>query len=1331
MHSRHFGAGEAVLESSDDKKLFGPCLFYVNTGASQDAMIEDAKSKAAEEVGAWPYSWFTNNADIKSGLVKNESDRGGVTGKVNIDSRFGTEKVQVVLTQGNMKPLLDANGYQYYVEAAVGSNFELKNVRPGTYTLYVYALDGGATGTYSQTGVTVSAGESIDLGAIEWPTDGTGKILWRVGNADKSTKGFKLSDEQRQYGKWQSVPETLTYTVGTSSEANDWYYAQVKNEGTWNIKFNSEESIASPLRLTIATAGASQTPKLEIKMNDNLLNSSSIALTNDAAIYRSGILGGRDSLIVLEVPAGYVQKGENTLSLKVWNLGTSVGGVMYDCIKLETLEAQPQLWDFSEWDAATKKELGVVTESKGLYYRSGTGGRSISLNKYNIDAMTWNFPDGFAYSREKNEGNYALLPGNGALAPAADLTPATQLGTELKNTDDSNNRTLAFTTYGAGTVYVAYRGTAEKDYKLFFKAAGGDSYQPVVINQVDANDSNKGLLFYTAAEGGSFLLGGAANMNVYMIKFEPAETIYKLTAAVDPEDAGTIQKELVYIVGEEEKTYAATEYATAFLPKTKLALTAEANKGYKFAKWSDNTTAASTTVTMDADKTVTASFEEVSFEVDVYGVYDFRTFATENITFAEGVTDAQALPVVEEGVMTGAFTLDETKGTVAANTMELKNAFTVTDASNRIKLRKNSNTASTGLLMQENSSNSSMGINYLKNGDWFKIDLSGTLYFKNSYAKVKKFRGEASVQAGDAVESGAIYMISGNSTVELYNMDGGNAHIYSITISNEEFVSDPTIELKDVQGETAIYTLTFDEGSTLHYQLSTETEEQQGGTTGSYDLNVTEGAKLTAWATRGAVTSGKLEVNVYAPTPAPSEEGTFDFGEASAELPADIEVALDNKNAIVINGENFYKPTALTAATFDDKFAFSETSTDDKIKIRTNRQLTFAKGADMDMAVLNVEKGDIIAMDYTGGTIEFSASDIVTTDQSELQNASRRAVAENQALESGETYVVTGDGNIVLHLRLTSSAVNISKMVLTKVGEPTAPKALDFVNAMDNEEALETGNTVSVYVNGSNSASQFVRLANESEDLPFDGQISTQSGRGSLTTGGLKMDKNRFAIHGLALGDKILIHFYGGELTLQTNETKGSSVSVESTGVKLQPGDALESGVVITVDKVDYLNNYIVLQGDGSCIISGIFINHDEVERIIAPSLRDRDNGLIQITPGRSTTGGEVFTCYTTDGTEPSMTNGTMGLMTEMFEVELRELYECDVTLKVVSFSRDGAMSKVVEMTVHVSGVITGIDGVPTVNGKTVDIFDMSGRKVQTMKKGQIYIIGGKKYLYK
>ena len=63
------------------------------------------------------------------------------------------------------------------------------------------------------------------------------------------------------------MPETLTYTVGTSSES-DWYYAQVKNEGIWNIKFNYTESADAALRLTIATAGASQTPKLEVKMND-------------------------------------------------------------------------------------------------------------------------------------------------------------------------------------------------------------------------------------------------------------------------------------------------------------------------------------------------------------------------------------------------------------------------------------------------------------------------------------------------------------------------------------------------------------------------------------------------------------------------------------------------------------------------------------------------------------------------------------------------------------------------------------------------------------------------------------------------------------------------------------------------------------------------------------------------------------------------------------------------------------------------------------------------------------------------------------------------------
>ncbi|MBQ8457322.1 MAG: chitobiase/beta-hexosaminidase C-terminal domain-containing protein [Prevotella sp.] len=1329
LHSSHFGAGEAVLTSSEDQKLFGPALFYVNSGTSQDAMVADAKQMVETEVAAWPYSWFTNNADIKSGVVSVASERGTVSGKVNVDERFGTQKVQVVLTQGSEKPLKDNNGYQYYTETEVGKNFEMKNVRPGTYKLYVYALDGGATGTYTKDNVEIATGAN-DLGEIEWATDGVKEILWRIGDADHTTKGFKLSDEKRHYGVWESVPETLTYTVGTSSES-DWYYAQVKNDGTWNVKFNLAEAADAPLRLTIATAGASQTPKLEVKMNDNLL--SGITFTNDAGIYRSSVTGGRDSLIVLEVPTTYLQQGENTLSLKVWNLGTKIGGVMYDCIKLESLEAEQKFWDFSEWTDVTssaKKNLTVVTESNGLYYRAGAmtaegkDARNINIVKYTSADLTWNFPDGWSYTAVKNTSNYAYLPGNSALAPAADLTPATKVGKELTNSDDSNNRTLAFTTYGAGTVYVAYRGTAEKDYSLYFKSAKDESYNIVAKSQVDASDNTKGILYFTAAEGGNFLIGGAAGINVYAVKFEPAETVYTLTAEVKPVSSGTIQQNIVYTVGTEEKTYTTTKFATAFLPNTKLILTAEAKGENTFMGWDNTTETGAKTITMTKDLTVVANFDKVTFSAiylpeEMYqeqGEFTFNTTSPVTVWAAERTqagtwegkkyTDFQYLT-----------NMDTNKVSVRVGAQSI-----TYDEDNSIRLSR------------------PMAFHNLDVDDEITILYAGA----GSLASVTTTQGDAftidgtKAEAGMTIPSGALLKVTEVSDDDNYVVVGPASSspifIKGIYINKKapEFLHTPTVELKAVEDDTvAVYTISYDEGATLHYQLSTEEQEQEAGTTGAYDLKIVKSAKMTAWTTKGELKSENLETTVFAPTPAPSVDGTFDFSEASEDLPADMEVTLDTKNTVVVEGETFYKPTILTAATFEDKFAFSETTASDKIKIRTNRQLVFARGTDMDMVLLNLKKGDVIAFDYSGGTMEFSASDIITTDQNSV-SGSRRAVAANETVVSGENYVVTDDGNLILHLKLTTAAVSIAKMVLTKTAEPSAPKVLDFATTQEEGETLEEGKPVTIYYNGQDTSTRFFRMTNDSESLPAEGKISTPSGKAGLTTGGMKIDRNRFAIHDLAIGDTIKIRFSGGELTFDGHATKGDKINVKSTGVAIEPGTALESGVTIIVDKVDYLNNYLVFLLDKTCVISGIFINNKEVEKIIAPSIRDRENGkLVQITPGRSTMDREVFTCYTTDGTDPSMVNGISGLMSEVFDVELLELYDRDVTVKAVSYSRDGSISKIVEVVVQVVGVLTDISGVPTIDGKEVTIYDMNGRKVQTMTKGNIYIINGKKYLYK
>ena len=606
LHSSHFGAGEAVLTGSDDKKIFGPALFYVNSGSTQDAMVADAKSMASAEVEAWPYSWFTNNADIKSGLVSVASERGTVSGKVNIDERFETTTVQVVLTQGTEKPLLDNNGYQYYTEATVGNTFQIKNVRPGTYQLYVYALNGGATGTYTKSNVSVGSGTN-DLGTIEWDTDGVSEVLWRIGDADRTTKGFKLSDEKRHYGVWESVPETLTYTVGTSSES-DWYYAQVKNEGIWNIKFNYTESADAALRLTIATAGASQTPKLEVKMNDNSLSSSSIAFNNDAAIYRSGVLGGRDSLIVLKVPAEYMNQGENTLSLKVWNLGSKIGGVMYDCIKLEEMISEASVskttnWTFGEMTAGTTyKEVTAINDE--YYLRaSTTTNRNFTVKA--SDAQTMTFADGSSVSAT----NY--LEANGAQSMKVDGNDISISGTNTAgDATYAGTPTFAFNATKAGTVYAKISSKTEgKKLRVYF--TNGKSGSKAVNAESIPTTTDITEISYTSTEAGTFFICGAeAAFNIYAVRFVPTDEAVTYNLNMGAVQNGTIKA----IVGTDTISAGST---AKVIPGASLTLVAIPDAGYQLSGWKDGSNAAlsdlpqsvsTTTVMPIKDLTVSATF---------------------------------------------------------------------------------------------------------------------------------------------------------------------------------------------------------------------------------------------------------------------------------------------------------------------------------------------------------------------------------------------------------------------------------------------------------------------------------------------------------------------------------------------------------------------------------------------------------------------------------------------------------------------------------------------------------------------------------------------------
>lgn len=81
-------------------------------------------------------------------------------------------------------------------------------------------------------------------------------------------------------------------------------------------------------------AGATNSPKIGVSVNGK--SQANWSFYNDAAIYRSGKLGGRHSVKQVVVPASVLKPGEqNKIALTMSGIKNN-GGVMWDCVKLET-----------------------------------------------------------------------------------------------------------------------------------------------------------------------------------------------------------------------------------------------------------------------------------------------------------------------------------------------------------------------------------------------------------------------------------------------------------------------------------------------------------------------------------------------------------------------------------------------------------------------------------------------------------------------------------------------------------------------------------------------------------------------------------------------------------------------------------------------------------------------------------------------------------------------------------------------------------------------------------------------------------------------------------
>jgi len=324
LQGEHFGGQQLVL-AEGEKKLFGPFLIF--TTYSKDP-VKSARNQWAKEVAAWPYQWFENDLYPR--------ERGTVQGHLHVTTGQRNDSVRIVLAQEKGKdPYEMTHGYQFWTLTDKNGDFTVKNVRPGTYHLFAYAKAGEVTDMLEQDDITVSAGDN-DLGTVTWTPKKYAQMLWMIGQNDRRSSEFHFSDALRQYGLWEQVPATLTYTVGESSEKTDWYYAQT-NDGAWTVKFNVDERPAGRLHLTASIAGcASEKASVSVR-----LNGTERAVWKpgykDASVYRSAVNSGRHTLFTADIIGTALKTGTNLLTFYITGAGGK-NGILYDCIKLEAGE---------------------------------------------------------------------------------------------------------------------------------------------------------------------------------------------------------------------------------------------------------------------------------------------------------------------------------------------------------------------------------------------------------------------------------------------------------------------------------------------------------------------------------------------------------------------------------------------------------------------------------------------------------------------------------------------------------------------------------------------------------------------------------------------------------------------------------------------------------------------------------------------------------------------------------------------------------------------------------------------------------------------------------
>ena len=341
----HYAGSSTRLKAGEAwRKIYGPFLIYCNEGGNADELWADARAKAASERRLWPHDWVKRD-DLYPPSAARGTVRGTLTVKDPLKPAITAAGAWVGLSQpppgGNFQQ--ESNNYQYWTKADAQGRFEIRHVRPGTYTLS--AFTNGVVGEFEQQGAVVKAGIN-QAGDLVWNVPRQGKsIAWEIGIPDRRAAEFRYSDSYFHGYEWRKfskeLPNPLVFTIGRSNAARDWNYAQggyMVNDRPvvwpWQIRFNLNQAAKTgDARLILALASAHRA-LLEVKVNDRVVKNFYPSTPAGNTLLRQGA-HSKYQLVNLDFPAKFLKAGANTITLTQKRQESASVHVMYDYLALE------------------------------------------------------------------------------------------------------------------------------------------------------------------------------------------------------------------------------------------------------------------------------------------------------------------------------------------------------------------------------------------------------------------------------------------------------------------------------------------------------------------------------------------------------------------------------------------------------------------------------------------------------------------------------------------------------------------------------------------------------------------------------------------------------------------------------------------------------------------------------------------------------------------------------------------------------------------------------------------------------------------------------------